>query len=138
MQAGLAGAGLVVLAAALAIRLPFLVAPAMVLLAGAYVALFLVRGKSVDTHSPIYGVGLLASAELAYLALEHRAAPFERGLALRRTAAGCLLAIAGVGLSALVLAAAAAPVGGGGALEAVGIAAAIGMLALVGRLADSP
>ena len=131
---GLAAAGVAALAAGLAVRVAALVAGGVGLAGGAYAAWFLVRGGDVDTRSPLYGVGLLVAAELAFAALERRTARLEPGTATRRVAIGGLLALASVGLTALVLAAAAAPADGGVPLQAVGLAAALAALAVVAVL----
>jgi hypothetical protein len=125
----------IVLAAALVLRLPTLIAPALVLLGGEYAGLFLVRQGTVDARAPLYGAGFLLVAELAFAALELRAGTPEPGLVARRAAVVAGLALGGVLAGAVVLAAAAVPLEGGVALEAVGVVAAVGALLLLGRLA---
>jgi hypothetical protein len=132
---GIGALGVVVLLAALVLRIPALVAPALVVLGGAYAGLFLVRDETVDVRAPLYGVGLLLVAELAFTALELRAGKPEPGLLARRAALLAMLALGGVLVGAVVLAAATVPVEGGVALEAVGIVAAVGALLLLGTLA---
>jgi hypothetical protein len=127
------GAGAAVLAAATALRVPALVAPALMLLGGAYAGLFL-TGDAVDIRAPLYGALFFLVAELAFLAVELRAGTPEPGLRARRAAALAVAALGGVVLGAFVLAAAAIPLDGGLALEAVGIAATVVLLALLGRL----
>ena len=114
--------------------MPGLVLPALVILGGEYAGLFLVRNETVDVRAPLYGVGLLLVAELAFAALELRAGKPEPGLLARRAALGAALALAGVLAGAVVLAAATVPLEGGVALEAVGVVAAVGALLLLGRL----
>lgn len=126
---------MLVLAAALALRTPGLIAPAVVLLGGEYAGLFLVRTGTVDVRAPLYGALFLLVAELAFAALELRAGTPDPGLLARRAAILAALALGGVLLGAVVLAAATLPVRGGLALEAVGVAAAVGLLVLLGRLA---
>ena len=124
-----------VLAAALALRMPGLIAPALVVLGAEYAALFVIRQATVDVRAPLYGAGFLIVAELAFAAVELRAGSPDPGLLPRRMAALTGLALGGIVLGAVVLAAATVPLDGGIALEAVGIAAAVGLLLVLGRLA---
>jgi hypothetical protein len=135
LLAGIGAVGVLVLLAALLLRLPGLVAPALVVLGGEYAGLFLVRNETVDARAPLYGVGLLLVAELAFAALELRAGTPEPGLPARRAALVAMLALGGVLAGAVVLAAATVPLEGGVALEAVGVVAAVAALLLLGRLA---
>jgi hypothetical protein len=132
---GVGGVGVLLLAAALTRRLPGLIAPAVVLLGGEYAGLFLVRKGTVDIRAPLYGAAFFLVAELAFAALELRAGTPDPGLIARRAALLAALALAGVVLGAVVLAAATLPLEGGLALEAIGVAAAVALLVLVGRLA---
>jgi hypothetical protein len=122
------------LAAAVAFRLPRLAVAGLVLLGAEYAGLFLVRGSTVDQRAPLYGAGFLVVSELAFGAMERRAAG-TRELALVRVIALAALALAAVALGTVVLAVAALPAGGGIALHAVGVAAAVALVLLLGRLA---
>ena len=124
-----------VLTAALTLRMPSLIAPALVVLGGEYAVLFILRDAIVDVRAPLYGAGFLLVAELAFAALELRAGTPDPGLIPRRAAALTGLALGGIVLGAIVLAAATLPLEGGVALEAVGVAAAVGLLVMLGRLA---
>jgi hypothetical protein len=128
-------AGVAVLAAALALRLPALVAPGLALVGAEYAGLFVVRGDTLDTRAPLYGAAFLVVAELAFAAVELRAGTPEPGLVPRRAAWLVGAAAAGVVVGLVVLAAAAAPLEGGIGLEAVGIAAAVVLVAALGRAA---
>lgn len=128
-------AGVALLAAALAIRAPALVAPALALLGAEYAALFAVRDDTLDVRAPLYGAGFLVVAELAFAALEQRAGKPEPGLVPRRAATLVAVAAAGVLAGLIVLAAAAAPLDGGVGLEAVGVVAAVALVAVLGRAA---
>jgi hypothetical protein len=119
---------------AIVLRSPRLAVAALVLLGAEYAGFFLVRGSTVDERAPLYGAGFLVVAELAFAAMERRA-PGTRELALFRVIALVALAIAAVALGAAVLAVAAPPAGGGVALHAVGVAAAVALVVLLGRLA---
>lgn len=123
------------LSIALTLRLPGLIAPALVLLGGELAGLFLLRSGTVDVRAPVYGAGLFLVAELAFASLELRVRASDPELALRRAALFVALALGGVLAGAVVLGGAALPVGGGVALEALGVAAAVTVLFLLGRLA---
>lgn len=127
-------AGTLALAAACLLRRPRLAVAGLVLLGAEYAGFFLVRGSTVDQRAPLYGAGFLVVAELAFAAMERRA-PGTRELALFRVIVLAALAVAAVGLGTLVLAFAAIPLGGGVALHAVGVAAAVALVVLLGRLA---
>ena len=90
-----------------------------------------------DQRAPLYGAGFLVVAELAFAAMERRA-PGTRELALFRVIVIAALGVTAVALGALVLAFAAIPAGGGVALHAVGVVAAVGLVLLLGRLALHP
>jgi hypothetical protein len=129
------GIGVAVLAAALVLRLAVLVTPALALLGAEYAALFAVRGDTIDVRAPLYGAAFLVVAELAFAALELRAGAPEPGLLARRALILLAVALGGVVVGLVVLAAAAAPLNGGIGLEAVGIAAAVGLVVALGRAA---
>lgn len=135
LLAGTGGAGTLVLLAALGLRLSFLVAPALVLVGGEYAELFLLRHQTVDVRAPVYGASLLLVAELAFAALELRGGKPEPGLLARRAAFVAIVTLGGVFVGTVALAAAAVPLEGGVALQAVGVMAAVGALLLLGRLA---
>jgi hypothetical protein len=127
-------AATVALALAIVLRSPRLAVAGLVLLGAEYAGFFLVRDSTVDQRAPLYGAGFLVVAELAFAAMERRAAG-TRELALFRVIALVALAVAAVALGAAVLAVAALPAGGGVALHAVGVAAAVVLVVLLGRLA---
>ena len=102
-----------------------LVQLALALVVGEYAAYLLERGD-VDERAPLVAAALLACGELAYTSLEPPA---------RRTWPLALALVGGGAIvSALLLGAAGAGVDGLAALV-VGVAAAVGALALVARLA---
>jgi hypothetical protein len=132
----LAAAGLA-LAAGAALRLPGLLAPALVVLLAEYTVVVVAGGGGrVDAAAPLVGAGLLCYAELASWARE--ASPRVRDdpavLALRATVVAAS-ALAALGLGVVVLLAAAVPAGTGLARLAVGVVAAIATLALVAVVA---
>ncbi len=110
--------------------------PWVVALAGAeYAAFLVIREGRIDSYAPVYGAGLLLVIELAYWSIERRfASPGEALTSRRLTLVGAACLAAG-GVGGLILAMAELSVNGGLALEIVGVAAAVGALALLARLA---
>jgi hypothetical protein len=127
--------GVGVLAVAMLLRLPPLIAPGLALLGTEYAVLFVIRGDTIDVRSPLYGAAFLVTAELAFGAVELRAGRPEPVLAARRAATLVLLALGSVVVGLIVLAAAATPLEGGVGLEAVGVAAAVALIVGLGRVA---
>jgi len=113
------------------------VLPWAVALAGAEYAAFLaIREGSIDGWAPVYGAGLLLVSELAYWAVETPVrGPAGEGLTFRRTTLVVCACVAAGGVGGLILAMAELSVSGGLWLEALGIAAAVGSIALLARLA---
>jgi hypothetical protein len=128
-------AGIAVLAAALVFRMPALVTAALALIGAEYSALFVARDDTLDVRVPLYGAAFLVVAELAFAALELRAGTPEPGLVARRALTIVGAAAASVLVGLVVLAAAAAPLNGGLGLEAVGVVAAVVLVAALGRAA---
>jgi hypothetical protein len=131
---GVALAALVVLALALARPFPSLVPWALVLLGAAYT--WRLADGPLDEWAPIYAGGFVAVAELGYWSLELRGRAHEAARLIdRRAALIAAVALVGVAGAALVLAATAVGVGSGVASDLLGVAAAIGALAVVASLA---
>jgi hypothetical protein len=109
----------------------------LVLLAAEYAAALAARNDvDVDAGAPLVGAGLLVLAELAYWSIELRGPGYEeRRVIARRLGALGVLAFLSALLGAFVVVLTAAPLGGGLAWDAVGIAAAAGTLAIVAWLA---
>jgi hypothetical protein len=126
--------GMLLLVVALAVRLPAVVAWAVALLGAAYASALLLRAGTIDGLAPVVAVGLLLTAELSYWSMEPHL-PSDRGIGRRRAQRLALIALVGGGVSALVLAASEAAGRGGLGLEALGVAAAAGALAVVAWLA---
>jgi hypothetical protein len=132
------GVAVGVLVVGLLLRFPPLITTALALLGAEYAVLFVVRGDTVDVRAPLYGAAFLVTAELAFGALELRAGRSEPMLAPRRAAMLVLVAVGSVVTGLIVLAAAATPLDGGVALEAIGVVAAVGLLVALGRVAVRP
>ena len=130
---------MLVLAGALVLGQAASVTVAVALLGGAYGCSLLVGPRGLDAWAPLEATALVLAAELAYWSLELR--PWvegEPGIVIRRAA---IVGVTGAGtlaVGAAVLAAALAPVRGGVAWEAIGVAAAAAALALVVRLSRLP
>lgn len=105
-------------------------------LGGAEYAVFLVLKRgALDAYAPFYGAGLLLCAELAYWSAERHVAADRPGIGRRRASLVAAACLAGGGVGALVLTASELSVSGGLGLEILGVAAAVGALALLARLA---
>ena len=133
--AWLAALGLV-LAAAAALWLGSLLGPALVVLVAGYAIAAVRGGGRIDAAAPLVGAGLLLYAELTAWARE--ASPKvrdERAVLTTRMAVVAAGTVAAVVVGALVLLAAALPVGGGLARLTVGVVATIATLALVAVVA---
>jgi len=111
--------------------------PWVLAVAGAQYTTFLViRESSIDGYAPIFGAGLLLVAELAYWSIERRVpGPPGEGLTSRRGSLLIAACIAAGGIGGLILAMAELSVRGGLWLEALGVAAAVGAIAVLARLA---
>jgi hypothetical protein len=128
----LGGLGLAALLLGLAVRWSAALAVSVALL-GAQQAVRLALGPdALDAWAPLVAGGLLLVAELAWWSIEPRVPAWsEPWLAWRRLAT-VLLTCAGASLvSALVVVAAGAEIGGGFAIELLGVIAATAALALV-------
>lgn len=104
-----------------------------------YALLISAAGRSFDEATPIYAAGFFLVAELAFWSMERRVSAWTGPwLLLRRLAyVGGASAFAAV-VAGAVLVAAATSRGGGVALEALGVAAAVGALALMTLLIRRP
>ena len=83
-------------------------------------------------RSPLFAAGLLAVGELAYWSLETRLSrPAVPGIAARRLALLSGLVAGSIAMGAVLVAVARIDAGGGLALEAAGVAAAVALAAAV-------
>jgi hypothetical protein len=89
-------------------------------------------GTDLDRRVPLYAAGLLITAELAYWALQLRdGAPDEPGMAPRRAIGLLITAAAALVAGSLLVTVAQFPLRGGLAVEGIGLAAAVGALAIL-------
>ena len=101
----------------------------------AYVLSLYLGGRSLDLGAGMLGGALLLMVELGALSLELRGAVRLRGpLIARRLGVLAALGLGTVLLSYLLLLLAETPLAGGVPLTAVGLAAAVGVVAMIARL----
>jgi hypothetical protein len=136
-----AGAAAVMfLAVGLALALPATVPPALVGLMATWTAAASAHGGEVRRGTAIAAAAIFVTAELAYWSLEQAVVPDEPELAARRLGGLAVRAATALAVGALTLGALSLHAGSGLVLEAVGVAAAVGLLTLVFALAraESP
>jgi hypothetical protein len=132
--AGISAAAVVLLALALARPFPSLLPWPLVALAAAYA--WKLAGGALDQWAPVYAGGFVAVAELAYWSVELRGRAHDAARLIdRRAALIATICLGGVAAGGLVLAATAVGIGSGVATDLIGVAAAIGALAVVASLA---
>ena len=135
--AGVGAAGVLLVAVALAGRWPSLLPLGLVGVGAAYAVYLSLRTAGVDPWAPLVAGAFFVSAELAYWSLERQEGRADGVLLVRRFA---FLALGALGTSILgsVLLIVAGGEGGGVALEAAGIVAAVVLLAVIAFLAAWP
>lgn len=98
----------------------------------AYAGATIAHGTHVDEAAPLVGVALLLCAELSTWSLDERwSIEAERSVHAARLAGVAALGVAGLAVSALVVALATASIGGGLVWTMLGAAAVVGVLAVV-------
>lgn len=106
------------------------------LLAAGYGLAVVVHGSSIDEGAPLVALGIFLCGELAAWSIDERVViAAERAVVAGRALALGLLALAGLGTSALVVALAATSTGGGVAWTTLGAVASVGAIALAVALA---
>lgn len=131
---GIGTAGVVLLAAAIALRFAGLIPWSLLLVAGGYLAAHAGKGV-VDGWAAVVGVLLLLTAELAYWSVDHDSRiRTERTLVVRRTVTLAALLAVSLFVNVVLLATAAVSTSAGVLLAAVGVAAAVTAVAAVLRL----
>jgi hypothetical protein len=110
--------------------------PVGIAFVGAEYGVYLALGDdTVKLGVPLIAAALLASAELGYAALEPPLVPAPAWIRLKRAARSAALVVGGAAVSALVLFVSVADIGDTAGLRLVGLAAAIGAVALLAFLA---
>jgi hypothetical protein len=137
LLAAVGGVGFAGFAYALARGRSWAVPWAVVVLGAAYAASLFLPERGVDREAPLFAAAFVLLAELSYWTLELRApiSP-EPGMLERRAAVIAAIALGGLVLASVALAATAVPVGGGVLGDLLGVVAAIGALGLVAWLAE--
>lgn len=131
--------GLVLLAGGLATGWGPLVGWALGMFGAQYALIISAQGRSFDEATPIYAAEFFLVGELAFWSVERRVAAWtEPWLLLRRLAYVGGACAGAAGVAGALLVAAAMSRGGGIALEALGVAAAVGTLALLTLLVRRP
>jgi hypothetical protein len=125
------------LAAGLAWRDGRLFMWALALIGVQYASWLEIGTHALDQRAPVVGAGLLLAAELAFDSLEPELGPATSTAALARLIVIAAVLLVSVGVDAIVLGATSIPIGGGIALTAVGVTAAVMALALVFKLATA-
>ena len=108
---------------------------AIALLGTEYAVWLTLDEGSINTRAPLVGAGLLLVAELGYESLEPELGRPEPEVLLRRIAMLAGLALGATAIGVLAIGVAAAPLTGGVALTAVGLAAALVAIGVIARLA---
>jgi hypothetical protein len=130
---GVGAAGLVVTALALVGRWPSLLPWGIVGVGAAYAVLISLHGGTVDSNAPFVAAALFAAAELAFWSIEPHRGSSERAVLVRQTLFVCVGAL-GTALVGALLLVAVAETTGGVAYEALGVGAAVVIIAIVAVL----
>jgi hypothetical protein len=126
------GPALLVLGAALVLRLPIGVPVALLLLGIAYAVRLVAEEDALDGRAPLVAAAFFAIAELSYWSLELRdVVAEEAGAYLRRSGLLALMTLGALALGVALLALVDVAGTGGVAVEAIGVAAAVATLALL-------
>ena len=101
-----------------------------------YAVLFAAEGATLDRLTPVYAVGFLFVAEVAFWSIERRVPAWSEATALEwRLARLAVACVGAAGVAALATVSAAAATGGGGVvLETFGVGAAIGSIVILAAL----
>lgn len=134
---GVGLAGLLLVALALAGRWPSLLPLGLAGVGAAYAVYLSLRSGTIDPRAPVVGAALFAAAELAYWSIERQEGRSERAVLVRRTALVVTGAF-GTAIVGSVLLLAAGGGSGGMAMEAIGVVAAVLLLAVIAFLAARP
>jgi hypothetical protein len=135
VTATLGGIGALLLLLMLWRGLDDLLGSALLLVGGSYVLGLYASHRALDEAAPLVAIALLACGELATWSLEARQ-PIrgEAGLTLVRLRAVAVLVAAGAAAAALVIVAGGTNLGGGLAWAVLGVASAVGVVAIAARL----
>jgi hypothetical protein len=125
-----------VLGAALVLARPGWIGAILALLALLFLAHLLVASESSAQGAAIVGVALLLAGELSQWSMDGRlAGRYDVGLHVSRAIGIALVGLLGLGVEILCLVAAGLPISGGVVTVAIGMAAAVALLALFSAVA---
>jgi hypothetical protein len=133
---GLGALALLLLGFGLLVRWAGALGCGLAVLGAEYAVLFAAEGATLDRLAPVYAVGFLFVAEVAFWSIERRVPAWSEATAvewrLARLAAAC---VGAGGVAALATVSSAATTGGGGvALETFGVGAATGSIVILAVL----
>jgi hypothetical protein len=131
---GLGGAGCVVVALALVFRVALLVPWGVALVGAAYAVFLRLRGGAVDSNAVYVAVGLVVTAEVAFLSLRPPVPAGDGRIQWDAALRIVVIAIATLLGGGIVLVASGAS-GGGLVLEGIGVAASVVIVSAVVTLA---
>jgi hypothetical protein len=130
---------LALLALGLVVRAPQLAAGAVALVGGGYAAGLAADGAPLDTRAPLYAAALLLTCELALWSHALRTStPGEAGMIARHAAWLGLLVLAALAVGAGLIALVDVARTDGAAIDALGAAAALALVAMLLRAARTP
>jgi hypothetical protein len=128
----LGGVALACLVATIAVGRADSIVGGLALIGAAYAAILVIDEPVLDGRSAVIGAALLAIGELGYLSVELRPAVTEEaGAATRRVAFVAMMTLFALGIGSAMLALIDLFRTGGIAIEAVGVVAAAGVVALL-------
>jgi hypothetical protein len=130
LVAGIGALSALLLVAALVFRSPEVVAWAIAFCGAEYAVFLALRGGTVDRWAPLAAAALFLAAELGYGATEGSDSALE-GVLVLRSVLWLVAAAAGAAALGAVLLTASGGASAGLGLEALGVAAAVGALAIV-------
>jgi hypothetical protein len=133
---GLGWLALALLAFGLLVRWSGALGCGLAVLGAQYAVLFTAEGPTLDGLTPVYAVGFVFVAEVAFWSIERRVPAWSEATALEWRLAHLAAACAGAAVVAAfaTLSAAAATGGGGVVLESFGVGAAIGSILILAVL----
>jgi hypothetical protein len=126
----LGGAAVGLLAAGLVLRVGAFFPLAVIAFGGEY-TLFLLRSDGIDASAPVLAAAVVLVTETAYASVGAARVPLEGPMLLRRAAAAVAVAVGAGAVAVFLLAVSQVRASGGLGLQALGMAAAAGVLVAI-------